>query len=124
MSKKATAENFEIEEDFQPQFKVLPQFEELLYDNTLHLNEPQITQHLNIVTILVEVPELQRRVNLFLVVGGKKYDMYYQAKKGIFKFSLPQNIYLENDIEIFYAQGLRKSNTVTIRKNTRVTREV
>lgn len=62
--------------------------------------------------ISVEVPKLNKYVDLYLFINDKKRDMFYKITDGIYTFKEVELVKGENLIELFYRIGRKKSSSI------------
>lgn len=106
---------FEFDDAIQPAFNQITKPERLRIDLSLpELKLSKIDRKTaREVKIIFIVPKLPRRVSVYLFINKKKKDMYFQIAPGLFNFTRA-NIKASDEVEIFYAVGQRRSNSLHI----------
>lgn len=109
---KTNFDEFEFDDAIQPAFNQITKPELLPIDEKL----PAITllgidREENYFNIKFAIPKIPKRCSAYLFINKKKKDMFFQIAPGLFNFRCV-NIEASDEAEIFYAVGLRRSNSI------------
>lgn len=107
-------DEFEFDDAIQPAFNQIVKPELLPIDESLHaITLLGIVREKNYINIKFAIPKIPKRCSAYLFINKKKKDMFFQIAPGFFNFRCV-NIEASDEAEIFYAVGLRRSNSIFI----------